>query len=154
MDPNYPLHAPLHLAAKGCDLELVMQMVEGGGDVAVWAVNVTDTAGWVPLHEAAGNTCPFHGPAILEYLLSQGGDIEAKKWNAETPLHDASSKGLKKNVQLLLEHGANPAASNIDGKTPYDVATKAEIKSMLEIAQEQRRIRLGLPPVPLIEGPF
>ena len=154
MDPNYPLQAPLHLAARGCDLELVTHMIEGGGNVAVWAVNVTDTAGWVPLHEAAGNTCPFHGPAILEYLLSKGGDVDAKKWDADTPLHDAAAKGLKKNVQLLLQHNANPAATNIHGKTPLDVATKPEIKNILEDAQEQRRVRLGLPPVPLIEGPF
>ena len=154
MDPNYPLRAPLHLAARGCDLDLVTHMIEGGGDVAVWAVNVTDSAGWVPLHEAARNSCPFHGPAILEYLLSQGGDIEAKKWNADTPLHDASSKGLKTNVELLLEHGADPSATNIDGKTPLDVATKPEIKLILEKAEERRRVRLGLPPVPLIQEPI
>ena len=150
MDPNYPLDAPLHLAAKGCDLEAVTQLIEDG----VWAVNVTDTAGWVPLHEAAGNSCPFHGPAILEYLLSEGGDVDAKKWDGDTPLHDASAKGRTKNVELLLQHGANPAATNIHGKTPLDMATKAEIKKLLEVAQEQRRVRLGLAPVPLIEGPF
>ena len=40
-DPNYPFHAPLHMAAKGCDLGTVQQMVEGGGSWAVWPVNVT-----------------------------------------------------------------------------------------------------------------
>ena len=155
MDPNYPLHAPLHLAAKGCDLELVTKMIEGGdSDVAVWPVNVTDNAGWVALHEAAGNSCPFHGPAILEYLLEQGGDVDAKKWDADTPLHDASAKGRKRNVEILLRHGANPSATNIYGKTPLDLATKPEIKDILEKAQEERRVRLGLPPIPLIEGPF
>ena len=154
MDPNYPLHAPLHQAAKGCDLELVTQMIEGGGNTAVWSVNVTDNAGWVALHEAAGNSCPFHGPAILEYLLEQGADVDAQKWDGDTPLHDASAKGLKKNVEILLINGANPAATNINGKTPLDLATKPEIKDILEKAQEERRVRLGLPPIPLIEGPF
>ena len=155
MDRNYPLHAPLHLAAKGCDLELVTKMIEGdGGDVAVWAVNVTDNAGWVPLHEAARNSCPFHGPAIVEYLLSQGGDVNAIKWDGDTPLHDASAKGLVKNVEILLQHGSDPSATNIDGKTPYDMASKPEIKLILEKAEERRRVRLGLPPVPLIQEPI
>ena len=152
-DPNYPFHAPLHMAAQGCDLETVQQMVEGGGSWAVWPVNVTDNLDRIPLHEAARNV-GSQGPAILEYLLSKGADIGAKMVNGDTPLHIASSKGLKKNVQLLLQHNANPAATNINGKTPLDLATKPEIKDILEKAQEERRVRLGLPPIPLIEGPF
>ena len=158
MDSNYPqLSAPLHQAAAGgCDLELVTHMIEGGGNTPVWPVNVLDgIMGQVPLHSAAANRCPFHGPAILEYLISMGGDVNAKdSIVGETPLHIASSQGLKKHVELLLEHGANPAATDDAGDTPLDVATKAEIKNILEVAQEKRRVRLGLPPVPLIEGPF
>ena len=153
---NYPvLLAPLHQAARrGCDLELVTQMIEGEG--TVWPVNVRDASDWVPLHEAAANRCPFHGPAIMEYLLSEGGDIKAKTWDGDTPLHIASSNGLKKNVELLLQHGADPTATNEYGETPLDVASnsKPEIKEILEKAQEEQRVRLGLPPIPLIEGPF
>ena len=117
-------------------------------------VNVKDSWDWVPLHEAAGNTCRFHGPAIVEYLISEGGDVNAKTEDNDTPLHIAAEKGLQKNVELLLENGANPAATNDAGESPLDVATKAEIKEILEKAQEERRVRLGLPPIPLIEGPF
>ena len=157
MDSNYPqLSAPLHQAAiGGCDLELVTHMIEGGGNTPVWPVNVLDGMGQVPLHNAAANRCPFHGPAILEYLISMGGDVNAKDSEVgETPLHIASSQGLKKHVKLLLEHGANPAATTDAGETPLDLATKADIKAMLEAAEEERRIRLGLAPVPLIQEPI
>ena len=153
-DPNYPLHAPLHMAAKGMDLDTVKQMIEGGGSWAVWPVNINDNAGWVPLHEAARNAGD-QGTAILEYLLSKGGDVHAMKWDGDTPLHDASNKGLQKNIEVLLRHGADPTATNIYGETPLDVSSKAEIKKVLENAQEEWRIRrFGLPPIPLIEGPF
>ena len=120
-DPNYPFHAPLHMAAKGCDLETVRQMIEGGGSWSVWPVNITDNVGRVPLHEAATNT-GTQGTAILEYLLSKGADVGAQMLNGDTPLHRASLKGLKKNVEVLVRHGADPTATNFNGMTPEDVA--------------------------------
>ena len=149
-DPFYHFMPILHWAARECDLEKVMKMVEEDGI----PVNVKDSWDWVPLHEAAGNTCRFHGPAIVEYLISEGGEVNAKTEDNDTPLHFAAAKGLQKNVELLLEHGANPAAINDAGETPLDVATKPGIKRMLEVAEEKRRIRLGLPPVPLIQEPL
>ena len=151
MDPYYRFNLILHWAARECDLEKVTKMIEEDG----FPVNVIgghDDS--VPLHDAAGNTCRFHGPAMVEYFISEGGDVNAKSMYNETPLHIAAAKGLQKTVELLLAHGANPLATNDDGETPLDVATKAEIKNILEVAQEKERVRLGLPPVPLIEGPF
>ena len=63
-------------------------------------------------------------------------------------------KDLKKNVEVLVRHGADPTATNFNGMTPEDVASQPEIKRILVDAEENRRIRLGLPLVPLIEGPF
>ena len=150
MDPYYHFNPILHWAARECDLEKVSKMIEED-DIPV---NVKDSWEWVPLHEAAGNTCRFHGPAIVEYLISEGGEVNAKTEENETPLHIAAEKGLQKIVELLLEHGANPAATNDAGETPLDLATKADIKAMLEAAEEERRIRLGLAPVPLIQEPI
>ena len=149
-DPLYHFMPILHLAARECDLEKVTKMIEVDGI----PVNVKDFWDWVPLHEAAGNTCRFHGPAIVEYLISEGGEVNAKTEENETPLHIAAEKGLQKIVELLLEHGANPAATNDAGETPLDLATKADIKTMLEAAEEEKRIRLGLAPVPLIQEPI
>ena len=95
------------------------------------------------------------GTAILEYLLSKGGDVNAVKWDFDTPLHDAAAVGLKSHVEILLRSGADPSATNIYGKTPSDVASEPEIKKILENAHEEWRIRrLGLAPIPLVEGPF
>ena len=33
---------------------------------------------------------------------------------------------------LLLQHGANPSATNVEGKTPLDLATADEVKSLLQ----------------------
>ena len=150
MEPYNPFMPLLHWAARECDLEKVTKMIEDG--VPVNVIGGHDDS--VPMHDAAGNTCRFHGPAMVEYLISEGGNVNAKSLYNETPLHIAAEKGLQKNVELLLENGANPAATNDAGESPLDVATKAEIKEILEKAQEERRVRLGLPPIPLIEGPF
>ena len=82
-------------ATYGNNLNLVKSAVKYGFDV-----KYNHTA----LHVAAGqkNSIP-----IMEYLISQGSDVNAVDSWGYTPLHLATRKGLLENVKFLIKHGAN-----------------------------------------------
>ncbi|KAK3688018.1 ankyrin repeat-containing domain protein [Podospora appendiculata] len=59
---------------------------------------------------------------IMELLLEHGADIEQRENSAgggykRTPLHYAARLNLKKSLKLLLDHKANPNATDSDGWT-------------------------------------
>ncbi len=63
--------------------------------------NITGTV----LHEAA-----FKGHLLVaEYLLANGGDVNATDSYQSTPLYHAARSGHKRVVELLLSKGANPS---------------------------------------------
>ena len=82
-------------------------------------VNAKETSfGMTALHVAAsqGHT------KVVEVLLQNGSDIEAREETGRTPLHTAAFRAQKQVVQILLEKGAKVNAQTKDGKTPLDWA--------------------------------
>nr|CAB3223385.1 ankyrin repeat and SOCS box protein 5-like [Phallusia mammillata] len=66
------------------------------------------------LHEAS-----FNGRALqLQTLLNQGGNVNSRTQEHDTPLHDACLGGKRLCVKVLIQHGANLDAVNITGRTP------------------------------------
>ena len=66
-------------------------------------ISMQKTRGDTPLHEAA-----YHGQTeVLELLLKQGADINAKDRFGKTPLHWAAKNGKTEVVELLLKNGAD-----------------------------------------------
>jgi hypothetical protein len=79
--------------------------------------------------------------ASLEILLDAGADVNASitdiqsrtariarqssmtERQGQTALHQAAGRGWADVVAYLLEHGANPAAKDMLGRTPLDLAT-------------------------------
>src|SRR5205809_1003504 len=72
------------------------------------------------LHLAAENG---HG-AVVQLLLKEGADIEAKDESGYTALSMEAKSGNKAIVQLLLEEGADIASENNMGKTALHVAAE------------------------------
>ncbi len=68
--------------------------------------------GWTLLHLSFGSR------ELVEYLIKNGLDIEAKSDGGWTPLHSQAYGGFKDGVELLLEHGANIEAKHAYGMTP------------------------------------
>jgi ankyrin repeat protein len=64
-------------------------------------VNKTDGNGQTALYWAAKGG----HPAVMQLLLENGADIEAKNSKGWTPLHSAAGRGNEAVVYLLLEKG-------------------------------------------------
>jgi uncharacterized protein len=75
-------------------------------------LSTCDNAGNCLLHYTAEK--PDRLPA-LEYLLSCGLNANTAAHDKHTPIHLAASKGNVAAVQLLLDHGADPALENEQG---------------------------------------
>ena len=112
---------PIHDAARNGDLAGVQAELDKGVDV-----DESDDSwpGMTPLHYAAdeGHT------EVVELLIANGADVNAKDENGRTPLHLATYWGEKEIVELLIAAGADVNAKDMSNWiwTPLDIATHPE----------------------------
>lgn len=66
-------------------------------------------------------------------LFSPGADVQCGR-GLDTPLHAAARVGGAKEVELLLEHGADRSSRNSEGKKPLELTTDQSIKHLLQTA--------------------
>ncbi|XP_063724444.1 arf-GAP with coiled-coil, ANK repeat and PH domain-containing protein 3-like [Symsagittifera roscoffensis] len=79
-----------------------------------------------------------------ELLMQQGADIDSVDSLGRTSLHYACMNSNRMVACLLLNHGADPHALDMDEKTPMDVATEAqdrELLCVLKISQALRKFQ-------------
>ncbi|XP_056093934.1 tonsoku-like protein [Rhinichthys klamathensis goyatoka] len=100
------------------------------------SVNVTDYAGWTPLHEAVYR----NNYDLTEILLEAGALVNCRGDNGITPLHDAIHCQYYKIVDLLLKNGANLLSKCDRGKTPMDMTTDRSLDILLEKYLEKPKI--------------
>lgn len=98
----------LFSAARKGDFTTVIDLLEKYPDMK----NTKEAGGWTLLHAA------YNSRELVEYLLENGADIEARSDGQWTPLHNQAYKGQKDAVELLLEHGADIEAKTSFGHTP------------------------------------
>ncbi|OPB37505.1 hypothetical protein A0O28_0044170 [Trichoderma guizhouense] len=89
------------------------QAQEDAKRMIAWAEN-RDT----PLHLAVQDG----KEDVVESLLIQGANIEAKNKHGHTPFYDAVWNWDENMVKLLLDHGADIEAKDNDGSTPFGLA--------------------------------
>eukprot|EP00058_Branchiostoma_floridae_P003217 XP_002588705.1 hypothetical protein BRAFLDRAFT_131217 [Branchiostoma floridae] len=100
---------PLYITASKGYIECMRHLLDRRADV-----NYSPN-GWSPLHAAVDGG---HVDAV-----QRGTNINAKTYDVEeTPLHVAAQNGLFDLVDLLLEKGADPNATNNEGDTPLALA--------------------------------
>lgn len=106
--------SPLHTAAWERRIEIVRLLLELGADV-----NAKDDVGNTPLHRAVSEQ--FHDQHLektsetVELLIASGASVHAKSKYGQTPLHGVASGEAAK---IMLQHGADPNASDDSGKSP------------------------------------
>ncbi len=72
--------------------------------------DIRRNGGWTLLHLS------FDSRELVEYLIENGADIEARSDGGWTPLHSQAYGGHKDGVEVLLAHGAD-----IEAKHAYDM---------------------------------
>lgn len=118
----------LHLAAIRGDFYRLEQLFKQYEDSDLSnAVDVTDNAGWTPLHEACNRG---HSQAV-RVLIQHGANVNASAECGTTPLIDAARNGHLSIVRVLLRHGAIPTIADRRGQTAFDVAGNANIEQLL-----------------------
>ena len=71
---------------------------------------------------------------MIQFLIENGANINIlDKADRNTPLHIAVKKGLTDVVDLLLKNKADKTLINIDGKTPFDIATKKKYQRIIKL---------------------
>ncbi|XP_015588610.1 ankyrin repeat domain-containing protein 27 [Cephus cinctus] len=119
----------LHCAAARGHQNTLLLLLHANADPLI-----VDMRGNTPLHLAADNGHKGCVKALL-YFAEQARlflDPSPVNYNGDTPLHHASKWGYSGIVEILLEHNADPRASNRRGQTPLAVAHSAVISRLLE----------------------
>ncbi|HTB96159.1 MAG TPA: ankyrin repeat domain-containing protein [Terracidiphilus sp.] len=88
--------------------------------------------GWTPLHLAAG----FATAGAVAILLESGARVDALSTNPQQnqPLHAAFALGKDRaTIEMLLQHGANPNATQVGGFTALFSAASANRRDLAEL---------------------
>lgn len=104
---------PLMLAALRGRLDWAQALLKRGA-----AVN---RPGWTPLHYA----CSGPDEGLVDWLLLQGAEIDARSPNGSTPLMLAAGYGGISSAERLLKAGADARLRNEQGQTAADFAERA-----------------------------
>ncbi|XP_014234507.1 uncharacterized protein LOC106657483 [Trichogramma pretiosum] len=106
----------LHYAIMNGSRELLTLFLQYGANV-----NAKNRDGKCPLFFAI----EFENTKIAKLLLKHEATIVNSKTNhGITPLHEAITQRAEKNVQLLLDYGADVNAKDIYGNTPLHIAAR------------------------------
>lgn len=97
-------------------------------DVLIATMEAKVDEGATPLHVAVRKSYKD----MVELLLANKADVNAKETDGETPLH-AASRGNKDVVELLLAHNADINAKDSGGNTPLHMTAKEDHKEVAEL---------------------
>lgn len=93
-----------------------MRLLSNGVDA-----DTIDTRPWVGNNQTALHyAVDFDDSELIRAIVQQGGQVDARTTNGQTPLWLACNGGFRNSVQTLLEHGANSKVQCFEGYSPED----------------------------------
>ncbi|KAF5405976.1 Ankyrin: unc [Paragonimus heterotremus] len=128
---------PLHLAAKHGHLDIARILLEK----AKADPNATGRGGFTPVHVAAY----YNQSAVLQLLLSHGGDVNQTIKNGFTPLHLAAKRNHMNCIRSLAEHGASVDCGSRNGYTPLHLAAQDGRLEVVQLLVNQYNARPDTP---------
>lgn len=69
---------------------------------------------------------------MVEFLISQGADVNRKDNEGWTPLHVTASCDLLSIASFLVESGADLGSINSDGDLPIDLVQSDEMRNLIQ----------------------
>jgi len=125
--PNDKGNTALSAAVSKRKTAVVKYLIDKGADISI----KSDQLGLTPLEDASTKEdSTVNG--IFSMLIEAQKKKDPELHNIGAALHMASRYGLLKNVQILVENGANPNAKSLEGLTPLHEAAKEGRKAVVE----------------------
>jgi ankyrin repeat protein len=122
---------PLGLAAFFGHPAAVDLLLARGGEINTVAQH---SFGVTALHAALASPTP----EVARVLVAAGADVNIPQRSGATPLHETAHNGSLELTTFLLEHGANPAARDTEGRTPADIARAQDHPDVAELIEASR----------------
>ena len=133
---------PFMEACKNGHIEVVKILIEKGREKSETDFNGADVDGFTALHYACSEGFKSIASLLLDHSTEFDFDVNATDFQREwTPLHFACKNGHTETVKLLLDRAEEKqidlTAWDVDGKTPFQIASRDTVKVLMEYAADK-----------------
>jgi ankyrin repeat protein len=124
---------PLYVALMNGRIQLAKLLVQRGAKLDADAM----------LHEVARNGVADRD--VIRFLVANGGNVNSRDENGDTPLHLAVRQGERVVAKHLIDQRADVNAVNRAGEAPLDLAIRRNDKDIIQLLERNGAVAAGQP---------